>query len=87
MAQGNFESSQEFLEKAIQTIENQRGSVVGGEQQMQQFFEMRTAPYYSLVKLRMLQNQPEQALAQAERARAECCWMSCRVERRLCQNP
>ena len=46
------------------------GHTFGGEAQMQQFLEMRTAPYYSLVKLRMLQNQPEQALALLEHAKA-----------------
>lgn len=70
MAQHDFEGAQNSLQQAIQTIENQRTQIVGGEQQMQQFLEMRTAPYYSMVELSMQQNQPDQALAFLERAKA-----------------
>lgn len=70
LAQRNFISARESLEKSIATIESLREKIVGGEEQTQLFFETRTAPYYSMTKLLLMQNQQEQALSFAERAKA-----------------
>jgi CHAT domain-containing protein/uncharacterized protein HemY len=62
-------ASQE-LGKAIALIEKMRALVAGSEQERQGFLEYRITPYYAMADLLLDQNNPSDALAFAERARA-----------------
>jgi CHAT domain-containing protein len=62
--------AREAYEEAIITIEDLRAQVTGGEQHQQRFFEDKLAPYHSMVGLMIAENDPAQALAYAERAKA-----------------
>src|SRR5262249_12671035 len=52
------------------TIETMRVQVAGGEQDQQRFFEDKLLPYHAMIDLLVAQNNPTEALAFAERARA-----------------
>jgi CHAT domain-containing protein len=58
------------FEQAIVAIEDLRSHVAGGEQERQRFFENKLSPYHALMELLLSQNETEQALAFAERAKA-----------------
>jgi tetratricopeptide (TPR) repeat protein len=62
--------AQQSLQNAISMIEQLRSQVSGGEQEHQRFFQNRVAPYYEMINLFIAQNNPAQALAYAERAKA-----------------
>lgn len=57
-------------EDAISTTEQMRADAVGGEAQRQRFFENKTAPYESMVRLLVAGGEMTEAFAYAERARA-----------------
>lgn len=59
---------EDFLE-SIATIEKLRGRVAGGAQEQQRFFENKIAPYQAMVQLSLAQNNPNEALSYAERAK------------------
>ncbi len=59
------------LEQAIAIVESMRGQVAGGDQEQQQFFAARVDPYDAMVELLAAQDQPAEAFAYAERARAK----------------
>ena len=55
---------------AIDTIEELRGQVGGGEQEQQRFLESRLSPYYGMVDLLVEHNKDAEASAQGNKARA-----------------
>jgi CHAT domain-containing protein len=55
---------------AISAIEETRNQIVGNEQQQQQFFAGKLAPYYGMLSLLIGQNNSTEAFAFAERAKA-----------------
>lgn len=55
---------------AIAVIEETRNQIAGDEQQRQQFFAEKLAPYYDMITLLLSQNNPAEAFAFAERAKA-----------------
>jgi CHAT domain-containing protein len=55
---------------AISAIEETRNQIAGNEQQQQQFFAEKLAPYYGMVSLLIEQNNNSDALDFAERAKA-----------------
>jgi CHAT domain-containing protein/Flp pilus assembly protein TadD len=69
MAQQDFNNAQKSFDDAINAVEAMRFQVAGGEQETQRFFELRTAPYYAMVKLLINQNRYSEALNYAERAK------------------
>jgi CHAT domain-containing protein/Flp pilus assembly protein TadD len=69
-ASGDFSNAQKAFDEAIDAIEKLRFQVAGAEQETQRFFELRTAPYYAMVKLLVTQNKINDALIYAERAKA-----------------
>jgi CHAT domain-containing protein/uncharacterized protein HemY len=66
----NPTEARQAFEEAIAVIESLRDSVAGGVRESQQHFANKTSPYRELVGLLVAQNQPAEALAYAERARA-----------------
>lgn len=58
------------FESAIEAIESLRGQIVGAEDQQQNFFSNKTAPYDEMVKLLVAEGSDEEALRYAERAKA-----------------
>jgi tetratricopeptide (TPR) repeat protein len=64
------ELAQKSLLEAISTIEELRAQVSGGEPAYQRFFQNRVSPYHAMINLCVGQNDPAQALAYAERAKA-----------------
>lgn len=63
------EARREF-EAAIDTIESLRGQIVGAENEQQNFFANKTAPYDEMVKLLVAEKSDTEALRFAERAKA-----------------
>jgi len=63
-------ASRQALAEAIATIEALRADVAGGEQEQQRFFENKVSPYQAMVELLLAQNNPREAFAYAERAKA-----------------
>lgn len=70
LALGQSAAARAALEEAIATTETIRDQVAGGEQEQQLFFAEMLAPYYTMLELLVAQNQPSEALAYAERAKA-----------------
>jgi CHAT domain-containing protein len=64
------DQARQAFQEAIDTIETVRGQLAGNEQQQEQFFENKLAPYQSMVELLITQNKIGEALAYAERAKA-----------------
>ncbi len=58
------------FEDAIANTEQMRADAVGGETERQRFFENKTAPYESMIKLLAANGEPAEAFAYAERAKA-----------------
>ncbi|HEX8746466.1 MAG TPA: CHAT domain-containing tetratricopeptide repeat protein [Pyrinomonadaceae bacterium] len=58
------------FEEAIAIIEAMRAQVAGSEQEQQRFFEDKLSPYHAMVDLLVARNNPGEALAFAERAKA-----------------
>jgi CHAT domain-containing protein/Tfp pilus assembly protein PilF len=56
--------------QSIAAIEETRNQIAGDEQQQQQFFAGKLAPYYGMIGVLIGQNNPTDALAFAERAKA-----------------
>lgn len=56
--------------QAIEAIEQMRSQVAGAEKEQQIFFEDKVSPYHEMVSLLIQQNNLEEALKYAERARA-----------------
>jgi CHAT domain-containing protein len=63
------DKAKEAFDEAIKAIEEMRANVAGGEQQLQAFFENKTAPYIGQVDLLLAQGRKEEALGYAERAK------------------
>ena len=64
------EKARKVLLESISAIEQLRNNVAGSEEQRQAFFETQTAPYQTLAELQIAQQQPVQALAYSEAAKA-----------------
>jgi CHAT domain-containing protein/tetratricopeptide (TPR) repeat protein len=58
------------FDQAIMIIERLRAQVAGSEQDSQRFFEDKLEPYHQMVQLLIDQNEPREAFAYAERAKA-----------------
>lgn len=58
------------FEQSISIIEELRLQVAGGEQQQEQFFENKLAPYLGVIQILLDANKPQEALVYAERAKA-----------------
>jgi CHAT domain-containing protein/Tfp pilus assembly protein PilF len=56
--------------QAIEEVERMRAQVAGGEKEQQIFFEDKISPYHEMVSLLVEQNEVEEALKFAERAKA-----------------
>ncbi|MBA3322456.1 MAG: CHAT domain-containing protein [Pyrinomonadaceae bacterium] len=69
-ALNQFTQARLAFDEAIATIETLRTLVAGGEQEQQRFFEDKVAPYHAMVELLIADNQREEALAYAERAKS-----------------
>jgi CHAT domain-containing protein len=68
-AQGELEVALDSFRQAIETIEQMRTQVAGGEKEQQVFFEDMITPYQEIVSLLLKQNNLEEALKYAERAK------------------
>jgi CHAT domain-containing protein len=64
------DQARQAFEEAIAVIETVRVQVAGGEQEQQRLFEGKLSPYLAMVDLLVAQNNPAEALAFAERAKA-----------------
>ncbi|HXG66860.1 MAG TPA: CHAT domain-containing protein [Blastocatellia bacterium] len=64
------DQARQAIAESIAATEALRAQVAGGEQEQQRFFESRVLSYYAMVELLVAQNNPAEALAYAERARA-----------------
>jgi CHAT domain-containing protein/Tfp pilus assembly protein PilF len=62
-------ASESFI-RAIDAVEHMRAQVAGGEREQQLFFEDKLSPYHEMVSLLVKQNNYEEALKYAERAKA-----------------
>lgn len=62
--------AKQAFEDAITDIETLRANIAGGGDEQQRFFESKVSPYYSMVDLLIADNNPAEALAFAERAKA-----------------
>ncbi len=62
--------ARQAFDRAIDTIEDLRGQIVGDERGQQHFFSNKTAPYEEMVKLLVVEKSYDEALRYAERARA-----------------
>jgi CHAT domain-containing protein len=69
-AQKSYDMASESFKQAIEAIEQMRDQVAGGEKERQIFFEDKISPYHEVVSLLIQQNNSEEALRYAERARA-----------------
>ncbi len=58
------------FDEAITIIEELRNQIAGGEQQQEQFFESKLAPYQGVIEILLAQKQVAEALTYAERAKA-----------------
>lgn len=67
---GQTDKARQAYDEAIATVEDARNLVAGDEQDRQRFFQSRVSPYYEMVALLVDQNQINEALAYAERAKA-----------------
>jgi CHAT domain-containing protein len=67
---GNPDKARQAFADSIASIEEMRQQVVGGEQAQQRFFENKLAPYHGMIDLLVNANQPGEAFAYAERAKA-----------------
>src|SRR5215216_4136024 len=56
--------------RAIEAVEHMRAQIAGGEREQQLFFEDKISPYHGMVSLLIEQNDAEEALKYAERAKA-----------------
>jgi CHAT domain-containing protein/tetratricopeptide (TPR) repeat protein len=64
------EQAKKAFTDAISAVEETRNQIAGNQQQQQQFFAGKLAPYYGMVSLLIGQNNPTDAFAFAERAKA-----------------
>lgn len=62
--------ARELLTAAIETIETMRTQVAGSEQDSQRFFENKLSPYLAMAELLISQNNANEALTYAERAKS-----------------
>lgn len=69
-AAGDTKSARRSFAAAIETIEDARFLVAGGEREQQQFFESKIAPYHHSIEINVRENKYAEALAFAERAKA-----------------
>ena len=69
-AQKSYGLAAESFRQAIEAIEQMRSQVAGAEKEQQIFFEDKVSPYHEMVSLLIQQNNSEEALKYAERARA-----------------
>ncbi len=69
-AQKSYGLAAESFRQAIEAIEQMRSQVAGAEREQQIFFEDKVSPYHEMVSLLIQQNNSEEALKYAERARA-----------------
>jgi len=67
---GRQDQARQAFDEAIDAIETVRGQLAGNEQQQEQFFENKLAPYQAMVELLIAENKNSEALAYAERAKA-----------------
>lgn len=57
------------LREAIDSVERMRDQIAGAEKEQQLFFEKRISPYHEMVSMLVEQQQAEEALGYAERAK------------------
>src|SRR6185436_8943320 len=67
---GRQDQARQAFDEAIDAIETVRGQLAGNEQQQEQCFENKLAPYQAMVELLIAENKNSEALAYAERAKA-----------------
>ena len=67
---GEMDKARNAYRKAIEAAEGGRGLVVGDEQDRQRFFERRVTATYEMVALLVTENETNEALTYAERAKA-----------------
>ena len=70
LALGEPRQARQAFEDAIRIVESLRSDVAGGATEQQRFFEDKLSPYHGMVDVLVAQNQPLEALAHAERAKA-----------------
>ncbi|MSO29800.1 MAG: CHAT domain-containing protein [Acidobacteria bacterium] len=69
-ALGRTDAAVGALRESIDVVEQGRRQVAGGAEDLQRFFEDKTAPYYELAALYASNGRPAEAFATVERARA-----------------
>jgi CHAT domain-containing protein/tetratricopeptide (TPR) repeat protein len=69
-AQNSNGEAGDSFNKAIEAAEYMRGQIAGAEKEQQLFFENKISPYHEMVSLLIGQDQREDALSYAERAKA-----------------
>jgi CHAT domain-containing protein len=69
-ALNQLQKARRAFDDVINAIETGRTQVAGAEQDQQRYFENTVGPYYEMVELLISQNNPGEALAYAERAKA-----------------
>ena len=69
-ALGQYEKARQAFVDVISKTESLRHQVAGDELARQRFFAIRLTPYYGMIALSIDRNQPGEALAYAERAKA-----------------
>lgn len=67
---GQVDKAKQAFTQAINLTETLRLQAAGGEQERQRTFEKSVTPYYSMVQLSAMENDPTAALAYAERGKA-----------------
>ena len=65
-----FDEAEKDLTKSIETVEQLRNRVGGGELARQRFFEDKVLPYMAMVELAFSRNRPSDALTYSELAKA-----------------
>jgi CHAT domain-containing protein len=65
-----FDQGRLSFDQAIAAIETLRTEVAGGERERQRAFESKISPYHAMIELLIAQDNPDEALIYAERARA-----------------
>ncbi|HSE43211.1 MAG TPA: CHAT domain-containing protein [Acidobacteriota bacterium] len=70
LAIGELEQAHQFLTQSINTLEDLRGKVAGGEEDRQRFLASRIEPFHAMVQLLIQQKNFAAALEYAERAKA-----------------
>jgi CHAT domain-containing protein len=70
VALGQPGRARQSFDAAIASVETMRAQIAGGEQEQQYFFASKISPYYAMVELLIAQNNPDEALNYAERAKA-----------------